>query len=93
MSDAVTGWHVSAGDDLTVFDGRNCKIVSVESGGLSGRRYNEAAQVASLISAAPDLLDAVMILADIVDDQLGGEFPEIMADAKKAIAKATERRP
>lgn len=88
MSDAVTGWRVSAGDDLTVFDGRNCKIVSVESGGLSGRRYNEAAQVAALIAAAPKLLAALEDLAQVADDQLDGEFPELMGDVYRAIAAA-----
>lgn len=48
---------------------------------------------ARLIAAAPDLLEALEVLAEIVDDQLCGEFPEAYGDALRAIAKAKGNRP
>lgn len=55
----LTGWRVSAGDELTVFDGNSCKIVAVSAGGMAGRTFKEAEEVARLIAAAPELLEAL----------------------------------
>lgn len=63
---ALTNWRVSAGDSLTVFDGNQCKIVSVLTGGISGRTLTEGEATARMISAAPDMLEALQGAMDIL---------------------------
>jgi len=58
MSAHLAGWRLSAGDECTVFDGADKKLVTVPCGGLSGRTVGEAEDCARLIAAAPDLLAA-----------------------------------
>lgn len=53
------GWRLSAGDEHTVFDGGSSRIASVPCGGLSGRTFDQAADCARLIAAAPELLAAL----------------------------------
>ncbi|WP_230280229.1 hypothetical protein [Croceicoccus sp. Ery15] len=59
MSGHLTGWRVSAGDEHSVFDGRGAKLASVPCGGLSGRTFDQGADAARLIAAAPCLLEAL----------------------------------
>ena len=55
----MKGWHLSAGDEHVVFDARNEHIVNVQCGGMTGRKYGEASDIARLIAAAPALLEAL----------------------------------
>lgn len=59
MSAHFQGWRLSAGDDCTVFDGANKKLVTVPCGGMTGRTVGESGDCAQLIAAAPDLLAAL----------------------------------
>ena len=59
MSDYLTNWSLSAGNEREVRDGRNVKIVNVDCGGMTGRKYDEATKIASLVRAAPALLEAL----------------------------------
>jgi len=43
---------------------------------------------ARLIAAAPDLYDVSERALEVIGDQLGGDFPELLADLRAAIAKA-----
>lgn len=56
----------------------------------SSPSYDEIVANARLIAAAPCLLEALISLAEIVDDQLGGDFPEPLQAARAAIKKATQ---
>lgn len=55
----LIGWRLSAGDEHRVFDATGNRIADVPCGGLSGRTFDEAADAARLIAAAPMLKDAV----------------------------------
>jgi hypothetical protein len=41
-----------------------------------------------LIAAAPELLEALIDAVEIMDDQLGGDFPDSLAAFRAVIAKA-----
>ena len=43
---------------------------------------------ARLIAAAPELLEALEDAVEIIDDQLGGDFPDSLRHFKAVIAKA-----
>ncbi len=60
----LTGWRVSAGNEQRVFDATGNRIVDVPCGGMSGRTSDEAADVARLIAAAPDMLATLERYAD-----------------------------
>lgn len=96
MSGALTGWRVSAGDEFTVFDGNQRKIVSVPIGGISRRTLSEGEATARLIAAAPDLLAAlewIVSSSQAADNDSFGRpqalvLSEAVASATHAIAKA-----
>lgn len=52
-------WRLNAGDEHTVMDERNQRLVSVPCGGMTGRTLAEAAEIARLIAAAPELYEAL----------------------------------
>lgn len=52
-------WRLNAGDEHTVMDERDQRLVSVPSGGMSGRTFSEASKIAGLIVAAPELYEAL----------------------------------
>ena len=56
MKPHLTGWHLSAGDEHEVRDHRRQRIVNVQCGGMTGRRFDEATDIARLIVAAPELV-------------------------------------
>lgn len=59
MSGHHTSWRLNAGDETSVMDSRNRKILRAECGGASGIKLAEAEANARLIAAAPDLLALV----------------------------------
>jgi hypothetical protein len=87
MTAHLTGWRLSAGDDCTVFDGANRKLVTVPCGGLSGRTAGEAGDCAQLMAAAPDLLAALRTLLDEAKER-GGSLSNGEKMGCAAIAKA-----
>lgn len=58
----LTGWRLSANDEHVVFDERRGLIVNVQFGGGTGRNYNQATDIARLIAAAPEMLEALKAL-------------------------------
>lgn len=87
MSGHLTGWRVSAGDEHSVFDGRGAKLASVPCGGLSGRTFDQGADAARLIAAAPCLLEALEALVAKSTD-VDGDWSNEWRAALNAIAKA-----
>ena len=55
----LTDWRLSAGDEHTVFDGRQNRLAQVPCGGMSGRTFDEGVAAARLIAAAPELLEVL----------------------------------
>lgn len=97
MSDYLTNWSLSAGNEHEVRDGRNVKIVNVDCGGMTGRKYDEATKIAALVRAAPALLEALERSREGWENAIEfGLIPpqhrnaaQILADeAKRAIASA-----
>ena len=89
MSAHLAGWRLSAGDECTVFDGADKKLVTVPCGGLSGRTVGEAEDCARLIAAAPDLLELLNECADFVQPFNRAEDLLNRIEAAKAKAKAS----
>ena len=95
MSAALTDWRVSAGDEFTVFDGNQRRIVTVPAGGISGRTLAEGEATAKLIAAAPELLavlkGAMRILGNAESNASGNpEFDYVgprVAACRAALAK------
>ena len=59
MTDALRDrptWRLNAGDECTVMDELNQRLVSIPCGGLTGRTRSEAESIARLIASAPKLL-------------------------------------
>ena len=98
MGAHLTGWRLSAGDEHTVFDGQQSKIATIACGGMSGRTFAESAEVARLIAASPELLEALQGVMDILgraESNASGnpEWDYVgprVAAARAAIAKATQ---
>jgi hypothetical protein len=98
MSGHHTSWRLNAGDETSVMDSRNRKILRAECGGASGIKLAEAEANARLIAAAPDLLAALVNCMDILGraesnaSGMGAEWDYVgprVAAARAAIAKAT----
>lgn len=95
--DHLTGWRLSAGDGHVVYDARNVVIANVQCGGMTGRTFDEASDVARLIEAAPDMRAALHGLNGILgtaESNASGnpEWEHVSARinaARAAIAKAT----
>jgi len=89
MSAHLQGWRLSAGDEHTVFDGSQRKIASVACGGMSGRTFAEAADVARLIAAAPELLDIAERMMEVLEFAYMGapEQPKEIAQYRAIRAK------
>ena len=89
MSALFSGWRLSAGDPLTVFDGRNLKICTIQAGAMTGRKYDDAEAMARLIASAPAMLAA---LEEIKAQSATGNFDAteiteiVIAKARKAAA-------
>lgn len=89
-----TKWRVSAGDEQTVFDGQNRKLVSVACGGMTGRTLNDAESAANLIAAAPNMFEAlegIEHFSDALnyrDDTLSVELRKWIDVGRAALAKA-----
>lgn len=93
MSGHLKGWRVSAGDEHTVFDANGLTIARSSCGGLTQRTYDEATEVARLIAAAPELLEALetamqWIKAWDVGFLFDEEWPADEAKINAALAKA-----
>jgi hypothetical protein len=50
--------------------------------------HAEAEANARLIAAAPCLAEVCARALEVIDDQLGGDFPELLADMRAALSKA-----
>lgn len=83
----LEGWRVSAGDELTVFDGGNVHIAKINCGGMTGRNFEQGADMARLIAAAPDLLTALDGLVSYLKETPHHNATQAAA-ARAAIAKA-----
>jgi hypothetical protein len=68
----LTGWSLSAGDEHCVYDANHSVIVNVQCGGMTGRRYDEATDIARLIVSAPKLLSQLEYAVKLL-----GAFPTI----------------
>lgn len=89
MSAHLTGWRLSAGDEHHVFDGNNETLVRVACAGLTRRKFDQAADCARLIAAAPDLLAAGEALLEAAERHIfSGECKAGRDALRAAIAKA-----
>ncbi len=75
----LTGWSLSAGDEHCVYDANHSVIVNVQCGGMTGRRYDEATDIARLIVNAPKLRDALQNLETYLRDTPHHNAPEAAA--------------
>lgn len=81
----LTGWRLSAGNEHRVYDANGNRICDVPCGGMTGRTFDEAADVARLIASAPDMLKA---LDDLINS-FEKHRPKAYWDAARAaVAKA-----
>ena len=60
MTDHLTGWRLSAGDEHTIFDGRNYKLAVIPCGGMAGRTFKEATECAARIVHCVNTHDALV---------------------------------
>jgi hypothetical protein len=51
-------------------------------------KWREIKANARLIAAAPCLAEVCARALEVIDDQLGGDFPELLADMRAALSKA-----
>lgn len=63
-------WRLNVGDEHTVMDHQQRRLVSVACGGMTGRTFAEAADCARLIAAAPALLAALVETADDLESEI-----------------------
>ena len=68
----LTGWRLSANDEHVVFDARHCQIVNVQCGGMTGRNYEQATDIARLILEAPNLLAHLKFAVALLGPLCGG---------------------
>lgn len=68
----LTGWFLSAGDEHVVFDAKHCQIVNVQCGGMTGRKYDEATDIARLIAESPNLLAQLKFAVALLGPLCGG---------------------
>lgn len=99
MSERLSGWRLSAGDEHTIMDGRSARLASIPCGGMSGRTFSEAAEIAAFIANAPARITqleadkALMARAlRIVRDDLGDSGPPMtLGDLYHTIDEALTR--
>ena len=60
MTDHLTGWRLSAGDEHTIFDGRNYKLAVIPCGGMAGRTFKESTECAAHIVHCVNTHDALV---------------------------------
>ena len=60
MTDHLTGWRLSAGDEHTIFDGRNYKLAVIPCGGMAGRTFKESTECAAHIVRCVNTHDALV---------------------------------
>jgi hypothetical protein len=83
----LTGWYLSAGDEHRVFDANHSRIVDVPCGGMTGRTFAEATDVARLIVNSPKLMTALHNLEAYLRDTPHHNAPEAAA-ARSALRAA-----
>lgn len=55
----LKGWRLSSGDPHMIMDGRSERIATVQCGGITGRSFDQATDIAALMAAAPELLEVL----------------------------------
>ena len=91
MTDHLTGWRLSAGDEHTIFDGRNYKLAVIPCGGMAGRTFKEATECAAhivhCVNTHDALVKALVEAAEFIQPFNSGQDLLERIDAALALAK------
>lgn len=87
----LTGWSLSAGDEHCVYDANHSVIVNVQCGGMTGRRYDEATDIARLIVTAPKLRAVAADICAILDAQCAHDGERLVYDDYHTIGEEVAR--